>query len=63
MVNSILFFIKKYLPLTLLKWLKKDRCKFHSLLAFLRGLTLNFSRMLGDFIVGSLRELNYNEMF
>jgi len=26
-------------------------------------LTLNFSRMLGDFIAGSLRELNYNEMF
>ena len=24
---------------------------------------LNFSRMLGDFIMGSLRELNDNEMF
>ena len=33
------------------------------LLTFLRSLTLNFSRMLGDFIAGSLRELNYNEMF
>jgi len=33
-------------------------------LAFLRNLTLNFSRMLGDFIAGSLRELNlYDEMF
>ena len=28
-----------------------------------KGITLNFSRMLGDFIAGSLRELNYNEMF
>jgi len=26
-------------------------------------LALNFSRMLGDFIVGSLKELNYDEMF
>ena len=33
------------------------------LLAFLRSVTFNFSRMLGDFIAGSLRELNYNEMF
>ena len=26
-------------------------------------LILNFSRMLGDLITGSLRELNYREMF
>ena len=36
---------------------------FPSLARPLRSLTLNFSRMLGDFIAGSLRELNYNEMF
>ena len=34
-----------------------------ALSAFLRGLTLNFSRMLGDFIAGSRREMNHSEMF
>ena len=31
--------------------------------AFLRGLTLNFSRMLGNFITGSPGEMNYSERF
>ena len=32
-------------------------------ITFLQSLTLNFLRMLGDFIAGSLGELNYNDMF
>ena len=30
---------------------------------FLRGLTLNFSGMLGDLIAGSTREMNHSERF
>ena len=39
-------------------WLKTQAYK-----AFLRGLTLNFSRMLGNFITGSPGEMNYSERF
>ena len=35
----------------------------HTHKAFLQGLTLNFSRMLGDFIAGSPGEMNYSERF
>ena len=31
--------------------------------AFSQGLTLNFSRVLGDFIAGSPGEMNYSERF
>ena len=35
----------------------------HTHKAFLRRLTLNFVRMLGDFIAGSPGEMNYGERF
>ena len=53
--------------MALAKWIAASGDENGLTLAFsilgLRSLTLNFSRMLGDFIAGSLRELNYNEMF